>query len=75
MAVCERYRTLRIDVDDLASKWFCIFIAGVDEPWTPCSYQPLIAVSPEALADRLAKRGGFSVSGAEVRKGLETTDG
>jgi hypothetical protein len=59
VAVCERYRTLRIDVGDLASKWFCI--AGVDDPWTPCSYEPLTAVSPEALADRLTKRGGFSV--------------
>jgi hypothetical protein len=61
VAVCERYRTMRIDVDDLASKCFCI--ATVHEPWTPCSYEPLTAVSPEALADRLAKRGGFSVPG------------
>ena len=73
VAVCERYRTLRVDIDYRTSTCFCI--TGTDDPWTPCSCEPLISVTPQSLAERLHIRGGFIVPGAEVLKGLEATDG
>jgi len=59
--VFEDYGILGIDLDHRSSKSFCI--ADADKPWTPCSYEPLISVTPDALAKRLQERGGFSVPG------------
>jgi hypothetical protein len=56
VAVCERYRTLRVDIDYRTSTCFCI--TGIDDPWTPCSCEPLISVTLQSLAERLNLRGG-----------------
>ena len=59
--VFERYGLLGVDLDNRTTKMFCI--ADAEKPWVPCSYQPLTSVTPEALAERLNTRGGFSVPG------------
>lgn len=62
--VFEDHRLLGYDIDH----WHCrMFGIALDEDqWTPCSYEPLTDITPEALADRLETRGGFSVSGESV---------
>jgi hypothetical protein len=62
--VFERYRLLSVDLPDGSARMFCIAIE--DDEWTPCSYLPLTSATPEALAERLATRGGFSVPGNEI---------
>ena len=59
--VFERFSLLSVDLDNRTTKMFCI--ADADKLWVPCSYQPLTSVTPEALAERLNTRGGFSVPG------------
>jgi hypothetical protein len=73
VAVCERYRILRVDAEHGTSRCFCI--ADADEPWRPCSYEPLISMTPQSLSERLSTDGGFTVLGAEVLNSLEVTDG
>ena len=58
--VFERFGLLGVDHDRL-TRMFCI--ADADEPWTPCSTEPMTSVTPEALATRLQERGGFSIPG------------
>ncbi len=62
--VCERYRLLNVQLSNQVSKGFCIALES--DEWTPCSYEPLVDVTPEALAERLETRGGFSVPGESV---------
>ncbi len=63
--VSEDYGLLGVDMDHYTYRCFCI--ADTDRPWTSCSYEPMVATTPEALAERLASRGGFSVSGRVVK--------
>lgn len=63
--VFEDYGLLGVDMDHYTYRCFCI--ADAERPWTPCSYEPMVATTPEALADRLASRGGFSVPGQVVK--------
>ena len=58
--VFERFGLLGVDHGAL-TRMFCI--AEADKPWTPCSTEPMTSVTPEALAERLQERGGFSVPG------------
>lgn len=62
--VSERYYLLGVDLPDHTCKVFSIALD--DAQWTPCSYLPLTDVTPEALAERLETRGGFSVPGESV---------
>lgn len=62
--VCERYGVLTVEVDYRTTGGFCI--ADADEPWTPCSFEPLSEATPEALAERLKERGGFSIPAQAV---------
>ena len=66
--VFEGHGLLGVDVDHYRYRCFCIVDA--ERPWTPCSYEPMAATSPEALAERLTLRGGFSVPGRLVTAGL-----
>jgi hypothetical protein len=59
--VFEDYGLFGIDLDQRTSKSFCI--ADADQPWVECSYELLISVTAEALAERLNVRGGFSFPG------------
>jgi len=58
VAVCERYRILRVDVDQRTSECFCIAVVG--DSWTPCSYDALISGTPQSLSERLNTHGGFT---------------
>jgi hypothetical protein len=62
--VFESYGLLGVDVDHYRYRWFCI--ADADRPWTPWSTE-LSAMTPDALAERLSTRGGFSVPGGVVK--------
>jgi hypothetical protein len=59
--VFEDYRILGVDVEHGSRKVFCIALPG--DTWTPCNYEPLESVTPDALAARLSTHGGFSVPG------------
>lgn len=52
---CERFCLLK----NVAG--YCFSIVDADRPWTPCDFEPITSFSPEALAERLQTRGGFSV--------------
>jgi hypothetical protein len=58
VAICERYRILRVDVDQRTSGCFCIAVVG--DSWTPCSCEALISVTPQSLSERLSTHGGFT---------------
>jgi hypothetical protein len=59
--VYEGFRLLGVDLE--RGSWRSFSVAFADDPWTACSYEPLTSVTPESLAERLASRGGFTVSG------------
>lgn len=61
VAVCQRYRILRVDAEHRTDMCFCL--ADADDPWRPCSEAPRGPISFEDIADRLRDRGGFTVSG------------
>jgi len=60
--VSERYGTLSVPTGRGTFGCFCI--ADAEEPWRPCSVEPMGAVSHQDLVDRLEDRGGFSIPGA-----------
>ena len=62
--VVERFHMLGVDLPNGRHGGFCIALET--DKWTPCSYEPLTDVTPEALAERLGTRGGFSVPGESV---------
>ena len=64
--VSERFHLLNIQLLNHLSKGFCVALET--DAWTPCSFEPLIEVTPEALAERLETRGGFSVSGELIAR-------
>jgi hypothetical protein len=60
----EDYRLLSYDIDYWHGRVFGI---ALDEDESiPCSYEPLVEVTPEFLAECLEIRGGFSVTGESV---------
>jgi hypothetical protein len=60
--VCDQYTILR-------HRSYCFSICNIDGPWVPCDYEPLRSSTPQALADRIASHGGFSVPGHRVLRG------
>ena len=70
--VCERYRILAVDLEQRRVKLFCIALDK--DKWRPCSFEPLTSATPEALAERLNFRGGFSVPGHQVEADLARDD-
>lgn len=71
--VFERYGLLGVENDHFSGHRFCVVDAA--EPLVPCSYEPLVSVTPEALAERLRTRGGFSVPGDALIRAVHTDDG
>jgi hypothetical protein len=71
--VCESYRILGIPGPRLTTKVFCIALDR--DELRPCSASPITAATPEALAEQLATRGGFSVPGQEVLAAIDVSAG
>src|SRR5271156_4539556 len=57
--VSEPYRMFGVELANHVHKGFCVALES--DEWIPCSYDPLVDVTPDALADKLNTRGGFSV--------------
>lgn len=70
--VCERYRILGVDLKEGRVKLFCIALD--DDEWRSCSFEPLTSATPEALAERLNTRGGFSVPSHQAMADLGRGD-
>ena len=71
--VCESYRILRVPGPRGTTRLFCIALDRDD--LQPCSAAPITAATPEALAEQLATRGGFSVPGQMALAALEGSAG
>ena len=67
--VCESYRILGVRGPRGTTRLFGIALDR--DEMRPCGASPITAATPEALAEQLATRGGFSVPGQEVLAALD----
>ncbi len=69
MIVCESHRILGVPGPRGATRMFCIALDR--DELQPCSVSPVTVATPDALAEQLATRGGFSVPGHHVLAALD----